>query len=447
MTTRGWKRHVWRWLAAFATILLVGALTGRLWAILLAALIGFAVWEFVNLWRLWAWLDRRQAEIPESYGVWADIFDGIRNLIEDHNQQSDRYESRIAEFQDLTNSVPDATLVVNGNDEITWGNQAAGTLLGLRLPDDLGQAITHLVRVPGFADWLAVQDHVRGDFEMPSPTNDSQWLQVSALPIRHDRRLILFRDITRVHNLEQVRRDFVANISHELRTPVTVILGYLELLQDQSNEQLSGAIERMQSQALQMRALLDDLLELSRLQSDEMQGEEQDVDIPALLGQLKEQAEEVSRGRHVIRFQVDPDLRLSGIAADIESAFRNLIVNAINYTPQGGAITVRWEDSVDGPRLSVADTGIGIPKRHIPRLTERFYRVGSDRARHSGGTGLGLSIVKHVLNAHKARLLIRSELGEGSEFVCVFPREREVSLQLRLIGGSANGDDRSQPSS
>jgi two-component system phosphate regulon sensor histidine kinase PhoR len=203
----------------------------------------------------------------------------------------------------------------------------------------------------------------------------------------------------------------------------------------------------MQSQALQMRALLDDLLELSRLQSDEMQGKEQDVDIPALLGQLKEQAEEVSRGRHVIRFQVDPDLRLSGIAADIESAFRNLIVNAINYTPQGGAITVRWEDSVDGPRLSVADTGIGIPKRHIPRLTERFYRVGSDRARHSGGTGLGLSIVKHVLNVHKARLLIRSELGEGSEFVCVFPREREVSLQLRLIGGSANGDDRSQPSS
>jgi two-component system phosphate regulon sensor histidine kinase PhoR len=149
----------------------------------------------------------------------------------------------------------------------------------------------------------------------------------------------------------------------------------------------------------------------------------------------------------VIRFQVDPDLRLSGIAADLESAFRNLIVNAINYTPQGGAITVRWEDSVDGPRLSVTDTGIGIPKRHIPRLTERFYRVGSDRARHSGGTGLGLAIVKHVLNAHKARLLIRSELGEGSEFVCVFPREREVSLQPRLIGGGTNGDDRSQPSS
>ena len=226
---------------------------------------------------------------------------------------------------------------------------------------------------------------------MPSPTNENHWLQVSAVPVREGRRLIVFRDITRVHNLEQVRRDFVANISHELRTPVTVILGYLELLQDQSNDQLSAAIGRMQAQALQMRALLDDLLELSRLQSNEIQGVEREVEVSALLGQLREQAEEVSRGQHTIQFRVDPDLRLSGVAADLESAFRNLSMNAINYTPEGGQITVTWEDSEAGPSLTVRDTGIGIPKRHIPRLTERFYRVGSDRARHSGGTGLGLA--------------------------------------------------------
>ncbi len=434
MTRAGWKRHAWRLLALLAAGAVVGFMTGWLWQILVVVLAGFSAWELFYLRRLARWLQQPDAEPPEGTGLWADIFDGMRNVNEGHRRQSDRYEARIREFQDLTNSMPDATLVVGVHDEITWGNQAAETMLGLRLPADLGQAITHLVRVPGFADWLEVQDHVQGDFEMPSPTNDSHWLQVSAVPIEDERRLIMFRDITRVHNLEQVRRDFVANISHELRTPVTVILGYLELLQDQSNEQLSGALERMQSQALQMRALLDDLLELSRLQSDEIQGEEQEVDVPALLGQLKEQAEEVSRGRHRIRFEIDAALRLCGVAAELEAAFRKLIMNAINYTPEGGTITVTWQDSDEGPQLSVRDTGIGIPKRHIPRLTERFYRVGSDRARHSGGTGLGLAIVKHVLNAHRARLLIRSELGEGSEFICLFPEDREPSAQRQLLG-------------
>ncbi|MEJ8568432.1 phosphate regulon sensor histidine kinase PhoR [Elongatibacter sediminis] len=436
MTSTGWKRHFWRLLAALAALAVFGVATGWLWQILLIALAGLTAWNFYNLWRLNTWLDQPGRTEPAGNGIWGRVFDGIRHVTESHRHQADRYESRIREFQDLTHSIPDATLVIGENDEITWGNQAAQDRLGLKFPADLGQAITHLVRVPGFSDWLDVKDHVQGDFEMPSPTNDSQWLQVSAVPIESGRRLIVFRDITRVHNLEQVRRDFVANISHELRTPVTVILGYLELLQDPTDDTLSDVIERMQSQAVQMRALLDDLLELSRLQSDEIQGEEHEVDVPALLGQLKEQAEEVSRGRHHIRFEVDPEVRLSGVASDLESAFRNLIMNAINYTPEEGEITVVWCNTDDGPKLAVRDTGIGIPSRHIPRLTERFYRVGSDRARQSGGTGLGLAIVKHVLNAHRARLLIHSELGEGSEFVCQFPRESEFKPQRSLIGES-----------
>ena len=433
MAARGWKHHAWRLLFLSGLAAGIGALAGRAWAGVFAALAVFAAFELFNLWRLHRWLATQAGDPPEGIGFWADIWDGIRQLSDKHRHESERYEARIREYRNLTHAMPDALLVIASDDTIASGNPAAEALLGLRLPADLGQAITHLVRVPGFADWLAVQDHVQGDFEMPSPVNDGQWLQVSAVPIQDGGRLIVFRDVTRVHNLEQVRRDFVANISHELRTPVTVILGYLELLQDQTEGELAGALERMQAQALQMRALLDDLLELSRLQSDEIQGEEQDVDVPALLGQLREQAEEISRGRHRIEFRTDPDLHLRGIAADLESAFRNLIMNAINYTPEGGAITVAWSDSPDGPMLSVRDTGIGIPKRHIPRLTERFYRVGSDRSRASGGTGLGLAIVKHVLNAHKARLLIRSELGAGSEFVCLFPREREVGRQPDLV--------------
>ena len=178
-----------------------------------------------------------------------------------------------------------------------------------------------------------------------------------------------------------------------------------------------------------MKSLLDDLLELSRLQSDEIQGEVQEIDIPAMVEQLKEQAEEISGGRHSLEFNVQPGLRLTGVATDLESAFRNLIINAIRYTPEKGRIMASWLDSPDGPCFAVKDTGIGIPKRDLPRLTERFYRVGSGRGRESGGTGLGLAIVKHVLNAHKAILIIRSELGEGSEFICQFPKERKISAQ------------------
>jgi two-component system phosphate regulon sensor histidine kinase PhoR len=180
----------------------------------------------------------------------------------------------------------------------------------------------------------------------------------------------------------------------------------------------------MLTQTAHMQALLDDLLELSRLQSDEIQGQEEQVDVPAMLMQLKEQAEELSRGRHELVFEVESGLWLSGVAADLESAVGNLIANAIKYTPAGGTVTVTWRDEEAGPELTVRDTGIGIPSRDIPRVTERFYRVGSDRGRQTGGTGLGLSIVKHVLNAHQAKLQIESELGEGSVFICRFPRER-----------------------
>jgi two-component system phosphate regulon sensor histidine kinase PhoR len=175
-----------------------------------------------------------------------------------------------------------------------------------------------------------------------------------------------------------------------------------------------------------MQMLLYDLLELSRLQSDEIRGEEEVIDVPGMLMQLQEQADELSRGRHQLVFEVDSGPWLSGVATDLESAFGNLLSNAIKYTPDGGTIKVSWREAGPGPRLVVEDTGIGIPKRDIPRLTERFYRVGSDRARQTGGTGLGLSIVKHVLNAHQATLTIESEIGEGSRFTCTFPPERRL---------------------
>ena len=211
-----------------------------------------------------------------------------------------------------------------------------------------------------------------------------------------------------------------------MRTPLTVLLGYLELLQDQPDKLDPKTVNSMLKQARQMHALLDDLLELSRLQDAEIRSGATRVDIPAMLAQLKEQAEEYGKGEHELLFDIQPDLKMNGAEVDLRSAFQNLLINAVNYTPASGKIKVCWQATDEGLVLSVKDSGIGIPQKDIPRITERFYRVGSDRARQTGGTGLGLAIVKHVLNSHQARLEISSKLGKGSEFRCIFPLERQA---------------------
>jgi two-component system phosphate regulon sensor histidine kinase PhoR len=249
-------------------------------------------------------------------------------------------------------------------------------------------------------------------------------LTTNSVTFRENERLIILRNITGIHDVDKIRRDFVANISHELRTPLTVLRGYLELLEDYPSDEVSEPVKRMLVPAFQMQTLLDDLLELSRLQSEDLRGEDQLVNVPAILERLREQAKGLSRGDHRIELVTDPHLFLSAVESDLESAFGNLINNAIKYTPKGGSIKVSWSPSAQGPQLRVTDTGIGIPTREIPRVTERFYRVGSDRARETGGTGLGLAIVKHVLHAHQAQLTITSELGLGSEFTCTFPVKR-----------------------
>ena len=424
MAARSLKVHAGRLLAASLAVILAGWLIGHPLPAMTAALLAYLLWHLWNLWRLFRWLHGGATEVPESFGIWSNVYDRIAALEKETRAQRERHRAMIGEFRSLTDAFPDATLVIDGARTITWFNQAAVQMLGLRSPEDLGKPVTNLLRGPDFANWLAVQGQVRSPLEMPSPRSDNIWLSVTAIPFQEHQRLIILRDNTEVHNVEQLRRDFVANISHELRTPLTVLQGYLELLQDSQSGEVSEAVSRMLVQTAQMQMLLDDLLELSRLQSDEIQGEEAAVDVPGMLMQLKEQADELSRGRHQLRFEVTGGPWLSGVAADLESAFGNLISNAVKYTPEGGTIRVLWHASEEGPQLVVSDTGIGIPSRDISRVTERFYRVGSDRARQTGGTGLGLAIVKHVLNAHQASLKIESELGVGSVFTCTFSADR-----------------------
>ncbi len=435
MPSRSARLHSARIIIAAVVVVAIGWWLGYPLIAALAALAAYGGWNLFNIYRLKRWLQAPESEIPDSYGVWSDIFRRINSLERASKEKNEQLRTMVRDFQGLTDALPDATLVIDKQDSLRWFNSAARKMLGLKVPEDLGQPVTNLLRGSDFANWLAVQEEVRSRLEMASPADDNTWLSISAVDYGNDQKLLILQDVTEVHNVNQVRRDFVANISHELRTPLTVLLGYLEMLYDGAGEN-QDMIDKMRGQALQMQGLLSDLLELSRLQSDRITGEEEEVDVPAMLAQLREQAEEFSRGRHTTSFDVEPGLHLVGVAFDLESAFRNLLVNAINYTPEGGQITVHWESGPDGAVLTVADNGIGIPKRDIPRLTERFYRVAEDRARASGGTGLGLAIVKHVLNAHQARLQITSELGEGSQFTCIFPeaRLRRKALPLEAQG-------------
>jgi len=359
-------------------------------------------------------------------GMWAEIFDHIAALQKQNKKRNRQYQEVINDFEGMADAFPDATLVIDSNDVISWFNDSAVQLLGLKPAVDRGQAVTNLIRDSAFADWLSIQDKLQSTLDITCPIDDNISLQISAVRFRKNQRLLIFRDITDVHNLERMRHDLVANVSHELRTPLTVILGYLEILKSQPGEPDPKVIKRMFKQARQMHALLEDLLELSRLQDTDKLDGAVEIDIPVMLAQLKEQAEDLSQGMHKFHFKIESGLNLYGLQADLRSAFQNLIVNAINYTPAKGSIKVTWQDTAGSLVLSVKDNGVGIPYRAIPRITERFYRVDDDRNRKTGGTGLGLAIVKHVLYSHDARLEVNSELGKGSEFRCVFPSERKA---------------------
>jgi two-component system phosphate regulon sensor histidine kinase PhoR len=426
MIKLGWTYHLTRLAVGTSIALLIGWWSGQLVMVPAIFLIAYLAWQFYNSLRLYKWLQSWDSEPPESLGMWAEIFDRITALQKLNRKRNRQYQDVIDDFEGMADAFPDATLVIDSHDVISWFNDSAVQLLDLKTSLDRGQAVTNLIREPAFADWLSVQDVLQSTLDITCPTNDNIILQLSAVRFRKNQRLLIFRNITDVHNLDRMRQELVANVSHELRTPLTVILGYLEILKSRPDEVNPDAIDRMYDQASQMHALLEDLLELSRLQDAERPDGLEVVDIPALLAQLEEQAEDLSKGRHSLRWDVTKELKLFGVEADLKSAFQNLIVNAINYTPAGGKITVSWQQSGDSLVLCVKDNGVGIPHRDIPRITERFYRVGDDRNRNTGGTGLGLAIVKHVLISHNGKLEVTSTPGKGSEFRCIFPPERKA---------------------
>ena len=337
--------------------------------------------------------------------------------------RSRRLVTQLRALRGAADALPDALVLLDRSDRVLWCNRAARRLLGLAWPRDRGADLKARLDSAPIAAWLAAGGADELD-ELPAPADPGTHLSYTLTPFVGGQHLLLARDVSALLRLEQVRRDFVANVSHELRTPLTVIHGYLELVEVDEVPQLAPVLGEMRAQSRRMGQIVEDLLTLSRLETQQRLPEET-VEMHALLATLRKEAEALSQGRHAITLADEAHCDLRGSPRDLHSAFSNLVSNAVRYTPADGRIDIRWQrEPGGGAQFSVADTGYGIPAQHLPRLTERFYRVSSSRSRETGGTGLGLSIVKHVLALHQARLDVQSEPGKGSIFAAVFGAER-----------------------
>jgi two-component system, OmpR family, phosphate regulon sensor histidine kinase PhoR len=406
--------------------LCLGLLVGPVWLWILAAACLYLGWQLVTLYRLDRWLRlRSQIDPPDFGGIWGDI---VAQVVRLHRRKQFHKQRLIQLFRELrrsTAALPDGVIILSTQREIVWFNRQAARLLGLKRPSDIGLRIDNLIRTPEFVLYLHGDD-----FAMPlvirPPAKLDLYLALQMVPYGGGQSLLLVRDVTRQMRLEAMRKDFVANASHELRTPLTVISGYLDTLADDStiDSAWTGPIRDMRAQAQRMNAIIADLLVLSRLESTDGEAARDAIDVPSMLERLHRDALASAERPRQVLLELESADGLFGSAHEIESAFTNLLVNGMKYTPAEGTVRMRWWVDAEGAYFSVVDSGIGIPAEHIPRLTERFYRVDAGRSRGQGGSGLGLAIVKHALQRHGGWLDVQSTEGKGSTFTCHFPQAR-----------------------
>ena len=437
--TQAWLFAAGRLLATVLVGLGAGWLFGNPWGGLACALALHLAWVLANLFRLEWWLRHRSyADPPDVGGVWGEIIAQIVRLHRRKRFHKQRFVQLMRQLQRSTAALPDGVVILNAQREIVWFNRMAARLLNLRRMGDLGMRIENLLRAPEFVRYLAGADYAN-PVVVRTTTGEDGFLSLQVAPYGDGQLLQLVRDVSRQMRLEAVRRDFVANASHELRSPLTVISGYLETLAQDPvvDAELKGPVAEMRRQAERMTAIIRDLLELSRLEeTDEIVGGTP-VDVAALASLLRKDV--LARPVHPkdVRVRVESPAALLGDEPEIHSAFSNLVDNAAKYTAAEGSLEIRWWVDADGGHFAVADTGMGIPPEHIPRLTERFYRVDAGRARATGGSGLGLAIVKHVLQRHHGTLEVRSQLGSGSTFTCHFPLERVAATAPAVSAATA----------
>jgi two-component system phosphate regulon sensor histidine kinase PhoR len=431
------KQDYWRFAGVVFFSLVSGLITGQIFLCLFAGSVCFIYWQNSVLRHLLQWIrHRKDIGPPHMSGAIDEIAKEFDFLRMHHKQRKKKLSGYIKRFQDATRALPDAIVVLDKDGRIEWANDKAEEYLDIRTPQDTGQMVVNLIRSPDLVRYLGNPREHGADsgLETPAPGNPDLILELRLAPYGNKQKLLVARDITRDHRANQMRKDFIADASHELRTPLTVISGYLESFADEQDDKLKDwrqQIKQMRNQTGRMQRLIEDLLKLSSLETAGEINNKQVIRVPDLLNSIIEEARTTGSGvlPNMISIEADRELWLKGDRSLIYSAFSNLIFNAIQHTPESGMIIVRWFAEHGAGVLEVIDTGEGIAREHLPRITERFYRVDKGRSREKGGTGLGLAIVKHVLALHNAQLEIESEPGKGSTFRCRFTPEFISSRQ------------------
>ena len=423
-----WERTLWWSLAlvclVFAPAAIAFGLDWGLWA-LIAGLVVMLVWHLNHLRQLLDWLEGPlNAPLPRGRGAWEIAFAGLHRRVRVRLGQQKALSETLDRFMRAFQALPDGVIAFDRHRHIDWINERAEIHFALSAEVDRGQALTNLIRHPDFVTYLD-----SGKYEEPliyrGGRVEGVTLLLQIIPYGEDQNLLVSRDISQLERMETMRRDFIANVSHELKTPLTVVAGFSEVLADDyascSEDEVAHYLKLICEQNARMQRLIEDLLTLSSLETGSSAPVEERVDLAPMLRSILADAQALSGGRHEISLSIETPSIIKGCANELRSAFGNLAGNAVRYTPQGGKIDLVWRLRDGFGEFIVADTGIGIAPQHLPRLTERFYRVDRSRSRETGGTGLGLAIVKHVLTRHHATLEIESEAGKGSRFLARFP--------------------------
>ena len=416
-----WNKEITTVVILLISALIVGLISHLFFPIMFLAISGILVRQIIQINRFEKWIRTGgSGKYPKTSGIWEAIYYHVYRLKKSEKKRKKKLGKMVDQFRKSTEALPDAAVVLGAYDEIEWSNKAAMKVLGLQKADK-GQRIPNLIRHPEFTRYLKSADY-KNSIILPSPVDSNVILSVRVVSYGAGLRLLLAQDVTQLKKMESMRKDFVANVSHELRTPLTVLKGYLETLKDMDDGEsplLTNSVQQMQAQTERMEHLVDDLLLLTRLETQKKQSHW--VNVPALLTKICNEGATLKNSVGRIELKLDTQAQLYGVEEDLRSAFTNLLVNALKYSPEDSPVKVRWHQLPDCVRLDVEDQGEGIAAADIPRVTERFYRVDVKRSRKLSGTGLGLAIVKHVLHNHEAKLEIKSELGKGSCFSCNFP--------------------------
>ncbi|MDR7096141.1 phosphate regulon sensor histidine kinase PhoR [Hydrogenophaga laconesensis] len=416
---------VWGWAQESAAITFAGGLVGAL------------AWSFMDglrARRVMRWLNKGEAtRAPNLSGAWGELVERCRKVIKKLEKKAQSSDARLEDFLAAIQASPNGVVLLDSSGRIEWSNLTAANHLGFDPQRDLGQYVRNLVRSPAFTAYLAGGDfghEIQIDGPGPRPSQPTK-ISLQIHPYGKKRKLMITRDVTAVQLAEAMRRDFVANVSHEIRTPLTVLSGFVETMQSIPLEEADRTryLDLMSQQAHRMQTLVSDLLTLSRLEGSPAPGPGEWIGADELLRHVLSEARGLTQAIAATPHDIDPvsgpDLWISGARTELLSAMSNLMSNAVRYTPGGGRIRSGWRLRPDGwVEFFVSDTGPGIAAEHIPRLTERFYRVDRSRSRETGGTGLGLAIVKHVAQRHGGHIEVKSTLGEGSTFAIALPPSR-----------------------